>query len=278
MQAQMWQLLMEANSRELEAVVLSPYEEQHLTHKVISLDSETSSPLKCLEDAVYANDFLLTDYRHTMMLYDCGHALPLPLCDDDSMLAALYREAYPGDGGSPSTMLISRLPEQNVALCSEIPTDIHRFLTRTFPGIAVEHPLVPLCRYFRARYALRPRGKTLVNLRGKRLDIITLGAAAPLTVASYHVEAVMDALYYILAAREALQLPDTDEIMVAGDRHLRAEITPLLRRYVRYVMPAIYPSAMIRAGKVSLSAPFGLIVAPLTWQHVLHQPKTTQHQ
>ena len=73
----------------------------------------------------------------------------------------------------------------------------------------------------------------------------------------------MDAVYYILASRENLRLPDTDEIMISGDRTTRAAITPVLRRYVRYVMPAIFPSVMFRAGRASLSAPFELIVAPL---------------
>ena len=75
----------------------------------------------------------------------------------------------------------------------------------------------------------------------------------------------MDAVYYILASREALRLPDTDEILIAGDRMLRAEITPVLRRYVRYVMPAIFPSVMFRAGKASLSAPLEMILAPIAY-------------
>ena len=50
----------------------------------------------------------------------------------------------------------------------------------------------------------------------------------------------MDAVYYILAARKSLGLADIDEIIIGGDRLTRAQVTPVLRRYVRYVMPAIF--------------------------------------
>jgi hypothetical protein len=76
----------------------------------------------------------------------------------------------------------------------------------------------------------------------------------------------MDALYFILSTRQQLLMRDSDEVVVAGDRVARAALTPLLRRYVRYVMPAIYPSVMFRAGKASLSAPLEMVLAPLTVQ------------
>jgi hypothetical protein len=54
-----------------------------------------------------------------------------------------------------------------------------------------------------------------------------------------------------------------DEIILAGDPASRAALSPLLRRYVRYVMPAIFPSTMFRAGRAALRTPFELVVAPL---------------
>lgn len=262
MQAQMWQLLMEANSRELVAVAFSPYENHSMVYRTIPFAPDVSTPLRQLEDAVYENSFLLSDYSRTTMLYDSERVAALPDSPDEELLTRLFRAVYPATG-VPSKIIISHIADQRVAVCCEVDAAVCNFITRTFPGISIEHPLAPLCRYFRAKYPLRRRGKTLVNMRGKRLDIITLGDEAPLTVASHRIECAMDAVYYILASREALRLPDTDEIFIAGDRTLRAEVTPVLRRYVRYVMPAIFPSVMFRAGKASLSAPFELIVAPL---------------
>jgi hypothetical protein len=44
---------------------------------------------------------------------------------------------------------------------------------------------------------------------------------------------------------------------------LREAIMPELRRYINYVMPVIFPSAMFRAGREAMNAPFELIVLPL---------------
>lgn len=256
------QLLMEANSRELVAVAFSPREAHSMVCSTIALSPDTPSPLRRLEDAVYDHDFLLAEYRRTVMLYDSPRVAALPYSPDERVVMDMFRTLYPAS--EPGTeALVSLLPELNMSLCSEIPSDVRHFICRTFPGVTLEHPLAPLCRYFRARHPQRRKGKTLVNIRGNRLDIITLGQEAPMLVTSHYIETAMDAVYYILASREALRLPDTDEILIAGDRMLRAEITPVLRRYVRYVMPAIFPSVMFRAGKASLSAPFELVVAPL---------------
>ena len=53
------------------------------------------------------------------------------------------------------------------------------------------------------------------------------------------------------------------ELFIAGERELRAQTSALLRRYVRFVMPVIFPSSMFRAGRAAFDAPFEAIVAPL---------------
>ena len=260
-QPQIWQLLMEASSDRLAAVAFSPYENHSMIFEELAYKSGDGD-LRGLENTVYNNSLLLADFSKVTLLYDTLRVLPVPEADD-SLACSIFRSVYPSQERPGSNVVVNHIPELDLAICSEIPGDVENFLRRTFPCMNIEHPLVPLCRYFSAKHPVRRSGKTLVNLRGKRLDIITLGDRAPLTVGSYRMEEPMDAVYYILASRESLRLPETDEIMIAGDRATRAAITPILRRYVRYVMPAIFPSAMFRAGKASLSAPFELIVSPL---------------
>lgn len=259
-QPQQWQLLMEASSSELAVVAYSPYEEPSMIYETLPCGGEGGA-LRRLENVVYDNPALLADFGRVTMLYDTLRVLPVPDASDE-VATALFRSVYRPDGAD-SKVLVSHLPEAGMALCCEIPSDIGNFVRRTFPCVTIEHPLAPLYRYFHARYPTRRRGKTLVNLRGKRMDMIVLGERSPLALSSHRIEAPMDAVYYIMAAREKLALPVTDEIMISGDRVMRAAITPILRRYVRYVMPAIFPSVMFHAGRASLSAPFELIVIPL---------------
>lgn len=260
-QPQIWQLLMEASPDRLAAMAFSPYENHSMIFKEMLYEGEEGE-LPRMENTVYDNPLLLADFSKVTMLYDTLRVLPVPDAGDE-VARAIFRNVYPAQDMPGSEVIVNRIPEMNMAICSEIPGDTLNFLRRTFPCIRIEHPLAPLCRYFRAKHPVRRHGKTLANLRGKRLDIIILGDNAPLMVASHRIEEPMDAVYYILASRENLRLPDTDEIMISGDRTTRAAITPVLRRYVRYVMPAIFPSVMFRAGRASLSAPFELIVAPL---------------
>lgn len=254
---------MEAGPEELAAVAYTPSDSQPMHFREWKLPyAGPGQELATLENTIYAHTELLADFGKVTLLYDTLRVVPMPDSENEADAETIFRGVYPPDV-RPGKVIVSRIPEMAMALCFEIPSDTDNFLRRTFPGITIDHPLAPLCRYFRAKHPLRRRGKTLANIRGKRLDIITLGEHAPLAISSHFIADPMDAVYYIMASRQGLSLRDTDEIMIAGDRILRAAVTPVLRRYVRYVMPAIFPAVMFRAGRESLSAPFELIVSPL---------------
>ena len=138
------------------------------------------------------------------------------------------------------------------------------FLRRTFNNPRIAHPLTPQALYFHSKYQQRAPGKMLVNLRGDRCDIVVLGDDAPMLLNSYEIHHPMDAVYYVMAVRKEFDIPPSQEIILAGDTASRGDVAPQLRRFVRYVMPAIFPSAMFRAGRASLRTPFEMVVSPLT--------------
>jgi hypothetical protein len=148
-------------------------------------------------------------------------------------------------------------------MLTEVPSELLGFLRRTFNNPRICHSLTPLALYFKGKHPNRSRGKMMVNLRGEQLDVVILGDDAPLVINSYPVHSPMDAVYFVMACREGVGLSAMDEIILAGDSESRAAVTPLLRRFVRYVMPAIFPSTMFRACRAALRTPFELVVAPL---------------
>lgn len=97
------------------------------------------------------------------------------------------------------------------------------------------------------------------------MDIIAYDSAGKLTMStSKEWETETDARYYIIAtARTAGFDAETDELLLCGDSSLRHAVTSALSRYVRHVMPLIFPSAALRAGKEAFKAPFPLIILPL---------------
>ena len=267
----MWQLVLEVRASALEAVAFSPYEDHALIYERIEFDPSAPGTLRALEDAVYDNPMLLLDFRRVTVLYDAHHMLVLPPAGESADRAA-FRRVFPAALTGGGEVLVNHMPQLPADIAYEIPADIAGFLRRTFPGIVIEHPLAPVATYFRAKHPTRRRGKTIVNLSDSRLDMVVLGDEAPLVISSQRFVEPIDAVYHILAARERHSLLDTDEIMVAGDTVRRVAVTAILRRYVRYVLPAIFPSVMFRAGKASLSAPFEMILAPLA--ATLEQPAT----
>lgn len=257
----MWQLVLEARASALSVMAFSPYEDHALIYKDIALDMSASSPLRALEDAVYDNPMLLLDFESIRVFYDTERMAAIPVLAADSASACLQRMFSPSE--TRCEVIVSIVDGMDAAVAFEISSDILGFLRRTFHNASIGHPLASVAAYFGAKHTSRPYGKTLVNITGNRLDVVTLGNGTPLMLNSFRFVAPMDAVYYILASRNSLQLRDTDEIMIAGDREMRSAVAPVLRRYVRYVMPAIFPSAMLRAGKDSLSAPFEMVVAPM---------------
>lgn len=264
---QQWQMVLEVSASALSVVAFSDYEEQALIAHTITFNAAAPTPLRALEDTIYDNPMLLLDFKRVIILYDTMRFLPVPekAIKHPDMANALFRRVFPADTTitSGTTIVHTTLPRMNAAISFEMPNDVLNFLQRTFHNATIAHPLAPSAIYFQAKHPARCHGKMLVNLYGNRLDIIILGENAPLALNSFKIVEPLDAVYYIMSARANNALRDTDEIMIAGDRMARAAITPLLRRYVRYVMPAIFPSVMFRAGKASLGAPFETVLAPL---------------
>ena len=257
-----WQLVLEISARAIEVVAFSPYENHSLISESIPLAPDAGSHLRAVEDAVYDNPLLLADFSKVTVLYDTQRFLPVASQLGGSA-TALLRKAFPPQADAPASVVATGMPSIGMMLAMEVPDDMLGFLRRTFHRAVITHPLVPQAVWLRAKYPTRHRGKTLVNLRPDRTDVVILGEEEPLILNTFRVSGPMDSLYYILAGRQAYGLRPDDEIFIAGDRERRNAVGTLLRRYVRFVMPAIFPSVMFRAGKASLGAPFEMILAPV---------------
>lgn len=247
----MWQLVIEPTATSLCVMAFSPIEH----HMLISEEL----PLVKLEETIYDNPLLLMDFKRTTCLIPAERFAVIPDILDGPLAELTFRTLFPYS--TCRELLTDDLPGMKAKIVYEIPGDTLSFLRRTFNNPHICHTLTPLARYFHAKYPTRPRGKMMVNLRGDRCDIVVLGNDAPLLLNSYPIGAPMDAVYHIMAAREKLQLPTNQEIIVAGNNEQRAAVSPELRRFVRYVMPAIFPSTMFRAGRASLRTPFEMVVS-----------------
>lgn len=263
----LWRLALMLDAGEaLRAVASSTVDDSTLIQFSIPLDP-TVDPLKALEEAVYSTPALLLDFSKVDVLVRTDAYTPLPseLPEEACLASAELMQLL----DSPEQKLITDKPgNATVKTAWALPGDIANFLARTFRNPCVQSHISPLLRYFSRKTLLGNTAKLYVHLSAgnhRGVDLLAFAPDGSLQAVTSHVcKTDTDAVYFILACAKAAGLsPEADEILLCGDAAMRDSIMPVLRKYVNYVMPVIFPSAAFRAGREALKAPFPLIILPL---------------
>lgn len=258
----LWRLALRIDEKMLHVVLFCKVEDNSLIYRQIPLDQAAPSQQKAIEEAIYDNPLLLSDFAHIDCIVETTVFTIVPSeITDAELRRKIFNETFPSFDGS---IVENELSELKATIMMGLDEQLVNFLRRTFNNPSVLHHLTPLCTYFNRKSRLGNSGKMYAYLRPDRLDILSFGKDSLRLANTFAFRDPIDALYYILACRDMLQLdPSADEMLIAGDTALRETITPTLREYLAYVMPVIFPSAMFKAGKDALNAPFDLIVLPL---------------
>ncbi|MDE5750579.1 MAG: DUF3822 family protein [Duncaniella sp.] len=258
-------LLMRVGSDTLDVALYSVTGDNSLLYRSYPLADPSRSRVAVIEDTLYDNPLLLSDFRRTYCIVETPLSLTVPIEGaepDGEEMRALFRATWPDTEGE---VAVSRNATANSAFVYDLPRDLTGFMRRTYPsGLTIESHLTALTRYF----ATRPGGgnstRAVANLRPGSLDMIVLSGPRLRMANTFACPHITDALYYILAARKQLGLDaQTDAMLLAGNQGMREQLTPMLRKYIARVMPVIFPPQMFRAGKEALDAPFDMIVSPL---------------
>ncbi len=260
----LYNLILRIEPMRLDVMIYNGGEDDTLVYRSIKLDASMSQ-IAALEEAVYENPVLLGDFNSiTVIIASADYAVvPEWIAGNPGLEAKVAGKLLVNDD-TDTELLTVPVPEAGVALLLTPCVRLLAFLRRTFNNPVILHHVAPLIRYFHSTERLGAAGKIFVNLRSDSLDIISLGSDGPKLVNTFRFRDKMDAVYYILACRELLKDDGEDyEILIAGNSELREEITPVLRKYVGYVMPVIFPSTMFKAARDTMKAPFDLIVLPL---------------
>lgn len=262
----LWRMALELSPGVLHAVITSTVADSSLVYRRLPLDN--SLPLhKALEEIVYATPELLADYGKIDILVDNESytLVPEEISCDNAAIADMTQLCKDED---EEPVVEADGPVAGAKVVWAMPEKARQFLARTFRNAPVSHSMSMLLRYWSRKDDMSNRVKVFAYLTDgtpRRIDLAAFDAGGHLVMATSKTWAAdTDALYYILAsARPAGFDAATDELLLCGDSALRMALTPLLSRYVRHVMPLIFPSAAMRAGKEAFKAPFPLIILPL---------------
>lgn len=253
-------MMMRVGVDRVDVVVYSVVADSTLLYRSYPLSSHMAG-IKGLEEVVYDNPLLLSEFRKTYILIDTIDYLMLPDGMDEEAAREAFAALHPGFAGA---VCHADTSTRNASVAYGLGNDLHGFLRRTFPTAVVTPHIVPLVRYFASKPGRGNSRRMICNFRPSAVDVIVIDGNSLLHANTISFRTPVDAVYYILACRSAHSLdPHGDEVLLAGDQAMREEVTPVLRTYIERVMPAIFPPQMFRAGKESMRAPFDLIVTPL---------------
>lgn len=262
-QPALWRLSLLIGDDALDVLAHRVVGEASLVSERITFDRAATSPAAALEEAVYANPLLLAPFGKTDIVVRTGDFFIVPpeTAADHEAVEALASVFPLGQG--TKVPVASPIDSRNSAVMM-LDKGIANFLGRTYDSAAPQHVLSPLGQYFTHKSRLGNSSKMYVDLGQESVDILVYDHLGLAAANSLKCGDINDAAYFILAiARTAGLDPQAAEILLSGDSDRRAALTPVLRRFVNYVMPAIFPSAAYRGDPKALKAPFALTILPL---------------
>ena len=257
-----WTLQLALHPRVLRYLLFDPQVENSLIAGEVPLDTSASTYLKAVENAIYDNSPLLDDYGNVSLLVDTTHFVLLPTeVTDDQEADELLRLQFPELEGDTA---LCALPRCGVKLAFELPPEVLGFLQRTFNMAPIVHHLQPLCEYY-ARFCQRSGVRRMfLNFHDERMDMVVFDRDRLQLANTFEPRNANDAAFMALHAWESLSMDvHTDELQLTGDKPVRDPVAQELRRYISYVMPAIFPAAAMRLSHNAMRAPFNLITLAL---------------
>lgn len=253
-----WELLVSIDSKRLNYILFASSVANSL---VVGETPLVDDGLQGLEDAIYGFPELLNEYKRVRVVVHSQRFLLLPSTTADEDCLALLRRAFPDDTGDEAVCI---LPENAVKIAYLMPRGLQAFLGRTFNYPIVVHHLMPLCEHFKQLNRSSNLSRMFLNMAPEHMDMAIYRDGILQCANTFNFTNVKDATYFALNAWRSRGLDQlTDELQLLGDSKMRAAMTPELREYVKFVMPAVYPAAAMRLGRNAMQAPLELVLLAL---------------
>ena len=253
-----WELLVSIEDRQVNYILYTPAVDGSL---IIGEVERADDSLQALEDTVYDTPELLNEYKRVRVVVHSQHFVLVPQDATDEECDMLLHEAFPDDDGDEAVCLMAH---NGVKIAYLMPSGLRAFLGRTFNYPEIFHHLHPLCEYIKEHMKDDDNSRMYLNMRERHMDLAIYRDSTLQSANSYPFTHVEDAVYYTLNAWRAHGMDQlVDELQVAGNNEMCAEMMPKMREFVKYVMPFAFPPAAMRLGRNAIQAPLELIMIAL---------------
>lgn len=241
-QPELWRCAIELDKDRMYVALFPPVETEHLIHRTILLNPDAPTLDKAVQEAVYANPLLLSDFAHIDILIDTTDFCIVPESTAQSTGAVQILTAACIDLENKSPEMCQASPDYSIAYA--IDSSLAGFIRRTFFNVHLAHSLAPLISNppeATAIFAAIESGKVM----------ITAFADSKLLFANlFRCSGAEDATYFISAVSK--NMPEENlPIVIAGNSVETDKVDEYLTTYLYAPQRSNLSPALARFGKDS---------------------------
>lgn len=202
-QTELWKLRLFLDLDTLWVALIPPVDSEQLIVRVFTIDPAAPSPHKAIENIIYANPLLLSDFKEVTCLINSKHQMAVPPVTPPSAYMALMETAFPANN---LEIIATPLGEDQPVMLTGIDAEIKGFLSRTFYNITFVSQFLPL-----VNHTISPAStQTVITafvLPGT-ISVVAGDNGKILLLNSFDANHPETAAYYLLAVRQILKLTD----------------------------------------------------------------------
>lgn len=257
-QSQLWSIALGIGTGALDVLLFPPVSSESVIHRRVPLAASDDS-VRSVEDAIYGNPLLLSDFRTVTCAVPMGRFMILPsdVAADSSLRREVFSTAHPGS--EDLELLVLPTDASNAVVVAGVDRPLSGFLRRSFYNIRLTHPMVALINHTVALCRGRELAM-LVRLEDDYADVTATAGKKLLLANRYRISAPIDAAYYVLATRKRLGISPEAPLRIAGNVENRHKLGDILRPYLSDVADLQLPPRLWQAGTPALTAPLNLLL------------------
>lgn len=229
-----WQLVLFVSPIGLEAIYYN-HSTGEVRHRLSSKwECSEEEMLHRLQEAVYEASSMLTDHK-VVVVIESKHFVITPgsSVGDDYECESLLEMVHSCKGDD---VWVDRV--EDMAIAYSFVKGLDSFLNRTFIVENTLHHLTPLIGLVLSQGG-DSRERMVVDIRRGRVDIVVARGDKLLIANTFEWKEDSDVTYHILNVVRLCQL-NQQSVMINlyGDKDIRTKISPVLRKFVTYVVPS----------------------------------------
>lgn len=264
-QPELWRLAIMPGNESLDVALYPPVAREEMILRSFPLDLDAPTKLKALEDVIYENPLLLSDFRRIDWIVNNPSHIIIPADSPESCNEKFLKATFPSLTAN-SEILEFALTDK-VKCLQSIDSDIMAFLKRTFFNIRITSRIQLLVKYFTTISSqLSPR-RVIVFAHGKYLTFLAIDGSNLLAANDFRFENNADAAYYIMASLTNIGFLDSeirfDFAFHGQNTSSQNSITEIIKNYIPNIKSVPFPTLRYRASKATILSPFPMLILPI---------------